>query len=88
MKSRRKTSDSKIEKVRNTSVTRLEVSLPAVIELLPGYELTVEKLEADESIELEIWQESATAQPLRLGFVIVAKEPVPKEMDTITDLWI
>ena len=88
MRSRRKMSDSKVEKVRNTSVTRLEVSLPAVIELLPGYELTVEKLDADESIELEIWQEGAASGPLLVGLVIVAKEPVPKEMDTITELWI
>jgi hypothetical protein len=88
MKKRNRLDDPKLEIVRNTSVTRLEVAPPSVIELMPSYEVTIENLEIGESIEIEIWQENSVAEPISLGFVIVAKPRIPKEHDSIIELWI
>ena len=50
MRKRHRLDEPKLEIVRNTSVTRLEVAPPSVIELIPGYEVTIENLEIGESI--------------------------------------
>jgi hypothetical protein len=88
MRNQKKRGGLEVKKVRNSSVTRLEVSLPAVIELMPGYEITIEKLGPDERLELEIWREGILGPTVRLGFIITAKTPVPSEIESTLELWI
>jgi len=73
----------RVETVKNESTTKIEISPPVVIELLPGYELTVEELESSDHLEVEIWQESPLSPPIKLSFQIVAKLAFEKDFESL-----
>jgi hypothetical protein len=73
----------RVERVKNDSATRIEISPPVVIELLPGYELTIEELDSTDRLEVEIWQESPLAPPVKLSFQIVAKLGFEEDFESL-----
>jgi len=80
---RLKNPDLRIEKVKNASVTRIEITPPVVIELLPGYELTVEDLPSSEYLEVEIWKDNLNSLPVKLSFRIVVKDVTQTDFEAI-----
>jgi hypothetical protein len=78
-----KNPDLRIEKVKNASVTRIEITPPVVIELLPGYELTVEDLPSSEYLEVEIWKDNLNSLPVKLSFRIVVKDVTQTDFEAI-----
>jgi hypothetical protein len=84
---RLKNPDLRIEKVKNASVTKIEITPPVVIELLPGYELTVEDLTNSEYLEVEIWKESLNSLPVKLSFRIVLKDFTHTDFEPIHKSW-